>query len=142
MNKKIIIIFIAILLVVIIGAVVAVIILTKPSEPVEKEVPKFRLELGEVYSNLGLEKNSKSPKMPVLKFNAHITYTDKEFLDTLNKSKVTIVTEFNKYFMNKTREQVAKMERVQEDLREIVIDVCKTDSEMILKVELPTYIVQ
>lgn len=128
------------LVVVIIGVVVAVFMLNR--EPAVVEVVYSEFPLGEQYTNITMEPNQTSTKKTVLKFSPVIQYTGEEMAVELPLKQTLLINEFRKYFMSRTATQLSKLDRVQEDLTEIAIELLESDSETITNVFFLDFIIQ
>ncbi len=139
MNKKLIIIIAVVLVIVIIGGVAAFFLL-RPKDDKPKEIVYSEFPLGEMYMNIKTPEDA--PRKTVLKCNIVIEYTDEEVLPILEKKKTTMITEVRKYFINRTSEQLSNLDRVQEDLTDLAIEITETDSTKITNILLLDFILQ
>ncbi len=130
------------LVLVIIGVVAAVFLLNR--EPAVEEVHIVHLEfpLGEQYTNITMDPNQPTTRKTVLKFNSVIQYVGEEMTAILPEKQTLLINEFRKYFMSRTAVQLANLDRVQEDLTEIAIELLESDSETITNVFFLEFIIQ
>ncbi len=140
--KKIIIIAVAVVILLVAAGGAAWFFFLKPSadEEVEKEPTYFEFPLGEQYTNIKDE--GESNRKPILKYSPVIRYTEEKYREELDANKTYILTEMRKYFMERTPDQLAQLDNVQEDLTDLVIQVLKTDPEMISDVLFLEFIIQ
>ncbi len=140
--KKIIIIAVAVVILLVAAGGAAWFFFLKPNdeEEVEVEPSYFEFPLGEQYANIKVE--GEETRKPILKYSPVIRYTDEKYRAELDKNKTYILTEMRKYFMGRTPEQLAQLDHVQEDLTDLVIQVLKTDPEMVTDVLFLEFITQ
>ncbi len=140
--KKIIIIAVAVVILLVAAGGAAWFFLLRPSgeEEVEKEPTYFEFPLGEQYTNIKVE--GEETRKPILKYSPVIRFTQEDYRATLDLNKTYILTEMRKYFMDRTPDQLAQLDHVQEDLTDMVIQVLKSDPEMISDVLFLEFITQ
>lgn len=140
--KKIIIIG-AIALVLIIGGVVAFIMLSG-GEDKPKPVEELFYQLPEMYTNIPVGDEDGTYK--ILKLQMTIVYTDDSFTaDVFPKKQDDIIDFLNGYFRDKTLDTVNRKngkERIKEEITEQLIELLETDSDNILRVLMPQFIIQ
>ncbi len=141
MNKKKLIIIIVLVVLLLGGGAAAYFFIFKGDEK-EVKPEEFKYELGEQYANVSINTDDSSSKRVIVKYDPFIVYTDEALKEILEKEKAELNTEFKRYFMSKTEKQLAKLERVQEDLTEIVKEVLGDDGESVVNVLMPVYIFQ
>ncbi len=143
MNKKIIIAIVAVVILVGGGIGAAVLILGGNKEKAKTvNYKEFSLEVQ--YTNIKPDEDTKNgTREKVLKFCPVIKYADsEETFALINSNKTDIVNEFRKYFMHRNKEQLGNLERVQEDLTDIVIETLEADPEQIDNVLFTEFIIQ
>ncbi len=141
MNKKKLIIIILIVVVLLGGGAAAYFKFFAGGDE-EVELEEFKYELGEQYANVNLNTSDTSAKRVIVKYDPFIVYTDETLQEVLEKNRTEINTEFKRYFMSRTEKQLAKLERVQEDLTEVVKEVLEEQGESVVNVLMPVYIFQ
>lgn len=128
------------LVVIIIGVVVAIFMLGGDKEPKPIEYSEF--PLGEQYTNIAEEEGSTATRKPVLKYSPVVQYTNADLAEVFPTKQVLLLNEFRKYFMSRTATQLNRLDRVQEDLTEIAIEVMGSDSETITNIFFVEFIIQ
>ena len=127
-------------LVVIIGIVAAVFFLNQ--EPKVVEVSYLEFPLGEQYTNIAVPEGETPSRKPVLKYKPVIQYTNEELTLSLTANQTLLLNEFRKYFMSRNAVQLSRLDRVQEDLKEIAIEILKSTSEDVTNVFFLEFIIQ
>ncbi len=128
------------LVVVIIGVVIAIFMLNREEKP--KEIIYSEFPLGEQYTNIAIKEGETPSRKPVLKYSPVIQYTDEKMAEVFPTKQTLILNEFRKYFMSRNSEQLNRLDRVQEDLTEIAIEIMASDSEKITNVFFLEFIIQ
>ncbi|MCK8058767.1 MULTISPECIES: flagellar basal body-associated FliL family protein [unclassified Fusibacter] len=132
------------LVVVIIGVVVAIVVLGGNKEPKVEPIVYSEFPLGEQYTNIVTEEGA--ARKLILKYNPVIEYTeidkDVDLLQLITDRQTLIKNEFRKYFMTRDVEQLNRLDRVQEDLTEKVIEILESDTESITNVYFLEFIIQ
>ncbi len=146
MNKKkiIIIAVVAIVLLLVLGALAFFFLVPKGDEE-EKEVEIVYAEfpLDVQYTNIKTLEGQENARKRILKYSPVIKYVqDEETLAALTANKTDIVNEIRKYFMNRSEEQLANLERVQEDVTDVVIETLEIDPDKIDDVLFIEFIIQ
>jgi len=131
--------------VVLIAVVLVVIFVVLPGGEDKEPEPTVYSEfpLGEQYTNIAEMDGVTSARKPVLKYSPVIQYPeDADVMAALTTNQTVIGHEFREYFMARNEEQLSRMDRVQEDLTEIVIEVTELDTEKISNVFFVEFIIQ
>lgn len=138
-KKKIIIIVIAV--VVVVAVAIAAIFLTRPKE--EKEVPIVYSEYVIESQLANIQTPENAVRKSVVKYTISIKYVSDPETDELIKSKDSeLKNEVRKYFMSKNATQLQRLERIQEDLVDVVIKTVDIDADKITNVFLVDFIIQ
>jgi flagellar basal body-associated protein FliL len=111
-------------------------------EPKEKPIVYFEYPLGEQYTNILPEDQNSTARKPVLKYSPVIQYTSEATLAQLNEKSTFIKNEVRKYFMGRNATQINRLDRVQEDLTELIIEILESDTDTITNVLFLEFIVQ
>lgn len=131
-------------LVVIIIAVVAFLMLSGGEEKAPKPLEELSYQLPEMYTNIPVGDEAGTYK--ILKLQMTIIYTDDTFTaEVFPKKQDEIVDFINGYFRDKSMETVNRKngkERIKEEITEQLIELLETDSDNILRVLLPQFIIQ
>lgn len=128
---------IGLVVLIIIGVVVYMMFIR---EPAEKPIVYTEVALGEMYNNIAASEGQ--TKIPIIKFNPVVQVTNEEAQLKINEMKTAIITDFKKYFITRTSEQLVRIDRVQEDLTEIVIEVTGLDIDSVSNVFFLEFIIQ
>lgn len=141
MNKKLIIIIVAVLLaLIVVGVAIFMFVLRGNGDDTPEPVVYQEFPLGEQYTNI--KQAESATRKTVLKYSPVIQFTNAEIETVLTEKKTIILTEMRKYFMERTAEQLERLDRVQEDLTDIVIEITETDPDTITNVLMLEYITQ
>ncbi len=145
MKKKIIIAVVAVLILVIGGVAAFFVFFNKDDSEKEVVINYVEFPLEVQYTNIK-ESTDRGEELrkSVLKYTPVIKYAEsEETLALLTANKTEILNEMRKYFMNRDREQLAKLERVQEDLSDLIVEILELeDPEMIETVLFTDFIIQ
>ncbi len=145
MNKKKLIIIIVLVLVLLGGGGVAAYFMLSSGddEDKEEELDLSEYKLGEQYTNVGISEGDVGGKKTILKYAPVIVYSNPDLGEEFIKMESAINTEFKKYFISKSEAKLSKLEKVQEDLTEIVKEVVGEETAPdIQNVLMPVYIFQ
>ncbi len=145
MKKKIIIAVVAVLILVIGGVAAFFIFFNKDDSEKEVVINYVEFPLEVQYTNIKESADrSQDLRKSVLKYTPVIKYAEgEETLALLTANKTEIQNEMRKYFMSKDREQLSKLERVQEDLSDLIVEILELeDPELINNVLFTEFIIQ
>ncbi|PIE77291.1 MAG: hypothetical protein CSA13_00205 [Clostridiales bacterium] len=141
--KKIVIIVVAIVLLIAVAGGAAWFFLMRPSddEPKKEALPTtFEFALGEQYTNIKVGEGE--TRKTILKYSPVVQFTDEDYRSVVEQNKTVIINEMRKYFMNRTADQLTQLDRVQEDLRDLVIQELRSDPTTISNVLFLEFITQ
>lgn len=128
------------LVVVIIGVVAAIFLLGGEKEP--EPISYLEFPLGEQYTNISQPEGETTARKTVLKYSPVIQYTNADLTEVFPTKQTVLLNEIRKYFMSRTAEQLGRLDRVQEDLTEMAIEIMESDSDSITNVFFLEFIIQ
>lgn len=128
------------LVVVIIGVVAAIFLLGGEKEP--EPIVYLEFPLGEQYTNITQKPSDQGTRKTVLKYSPVIQYTNAELTETFPAKQTILLNEFRKYFMSRNSDQLSRLDRVQEDLTEMAIEIMESDTDSITNVFFLEFIIQ
>ncbi len=151
MNKKVLIIIIVVVLLLVVGGGAAAYFLVfKKDNEEEKIEPTFDFQLGETMTYLAKDPAEKRKKTVYVKYNTIIVHRDEKFVETLTKNKNLINNGMEKYFNNKTEEQIRKFrgknvedgkDRIEVDMQEIIEEILGEEGEKIERVLFVEFVI-